>query len=84
LIRRAREPELTADLWERVGDLPTNMTGLAGMDVEAGADEVKVSLHPRDGEQLDVTQLRTCVDYTVAKAQGGECLLARFRKRRAW
>jgi hypothetical protein len=41
------------------------------MDVEAGADEVKVSLHPRDGEQLDVTQLRTCVDYTVAKAQGG-------------
>ena len=42
---------------------------LDGMDVQSGDDAITVTLRPRVGERLDVSELRRCLDYTVAKAQ---------------
>jgi hypothetical protein len=42
---------------------------LAGMDVNAGADEVTLRLQPLLGQHLDLEQLRTCMDLTIASGE---------------
>jgi hypothetical protein len=41
---------------------------LDGMTIEPGADVITVTLHPRDGQHLDVEPLSRCLDYSIEKA----------------
>jgi hypothetical protein len=38
------------------------------MTVHATPDELTVQLHPRAGQRLDIGQLQTCLDCTIASA----------------
>lgn len=41
---------------------------LESIDVQMAPDQITVTLRPREGERLDVEQLRACMDYTLDQA----------------
>ena len=68
-----RAPRVLASMQEcqegRCGCPTDQYDRLAGMEVKVGDGEVSVSLHPRDGEQFDLGELRACMDDNLTHAQ---------------
>lgn len=45
---------------------------LQSLDVDAGEDSITLSLHAKDGEEIDASEIQKCLDYTVAKVAGDD------------
>lgn len=68
-----RTPQLLASMQECQDgrcECPTDQYDLLeAMDVQVGDDDITVTLRPRPGQRLDVGELKTCLHYTVTKAE---------------
>lgn len=45
---------------------------VAGMDVVATDDAIRLRLEPRPGEQFDTEHIATCLDHTIAKENSAQ------------
>lgn len=41
---------------------------LAAMDIQQGAEEIRLELEPKTGEKFDLSEIAACLDYTTANA----------------
>lgn len=42
---------------------------LAAMDVDRGDDSITLRLEPKPGARFDTTELQTCLEHTIGKAE---------------
>lgn len=41
---------------------------LAAVDIQQGAEEIRLELEPKPGEKFDLSEIAACLDYTTANA----------------